>query len=102
MAEITIPEVPAGILALLSFFAPYAVALINRPAWSSNTKRVVGIVVPALLALLVWIMYWFMTGDGLHDWPKMILLAVVITQTSYALVTEKSATRVEERVHGVG
>lgn len=95
--DITIPEVPAGILTLLSFFAPYAIALITKPSWSEGAKKGVSIAVSVVLALAVWGIYVAMTGDGVHDWPKMILLGVAITQASYALVTEKSAKVVEEK-----
>lgn len=95
--NVEIPEVPAGILALLSFFAPYAVALVNSPRWTEGQRKVVGVAIPAVLGVIVWVIYYAMTGDGLHSWPVMILLAVVITQSSYALVTKKSASKLERR-----
>lgn len=97
--DITIPEVPAGILTLLSFFAPYAIALVNRPTWSASAKRLMSVGVSVLLAAAVWVLYFAITGDGLTDWPKMIILAVVITQASYALVTEESSKAVSRAVH---
>lgn len=99
MDAIVIPEIPAGILTLLSFFAPYAVALINKPWWSKTARRWVSVVVAIILALVVWVLYYAMTGDGFATWPQMILLSVVIMQASYSLVTEDSAKAVETRNH---
>ena len=31
--SIDLPAIPAGILTLLAFFAPYAIAIINHPSW---------------------------------------------------------------------
>lgn len=93
--DINLPEVPTGILTLLAFFAPYAIALINNPAWSAAQKKIISVAVPVVLAVAVWVIYFAITGDGLYEWPQMILLAVVVTQASYGLVTKKSASRVE-------
>lgn len=97
--DIELPSIPVGILTLLSFFAPYAIAVINNPRWTTAQKRIVSIVVSVALGLVVWVLYYAMTGEGLGDWPQMILLAVAITQTSYSLVTKKSASAVEAKTH---
>lgn len=97
--NIDLPEVPAGILTLLSFFAPYAIALINNPRWSKAQRKIVSVAVPIILAVVVWVIYFAMTGDGLHEWPVMILLAVVIAQASYSLVLKNSAKKVEKATH---
>lgn len=99
--DIEIPEVPVGILTLLSFFAPYAIALVNSPRWSTAKHKTVSIVVSAILGAVVWGIYYAMTGDGFTSWPAMILTAIVVTQASYSLVTKKSASRLEERTSKV-
>lgn len=93
--EIVIPAIPAGVLTLLSFFAPYAVALLNSPRWSPSSKRLMAVVVPILLGLAVLALYFVMTGDTIPSWPVLLLLAVVVCQAAYALL-RKSATRVEQ------
>lgn len=94
--EITIPAIPAGVLTLLSFLAPYAIALINHPSWKAGSKRLVAIVVSLLLTLIVLVLYFIMTGDRIPSWPVLILLAIVVSQAAYLLLKD-SATQVEAR-----
>lgn len=96
--EITLPAIPAGVATLLAFFAPYAIAIINHPAWKASSKRLVAIVVSIMLAALVILFYYWMTGDVLPDWPVLILLCIVVTQAAFTLLWS-SAKQVEGR-HG--
>jgi len=98
--EISLPVIPIGVLTLLSFFAPYAIALLNHPGWKAGSKRLVAIVVSIVLALLVLIVYYLITGDIIPDWPMLILLAIVVVQAAYTRLY-KSATNLEGR-HGIG
>lgn len=101
--EITIPPIPAGVLVLLAFFGPYAVALLNGALPFANTplqKRLVSILVAIALAALVLILYIAITGDVPAGWPAWILLSVLVLSASYALVTKSSASRLEERTAG--
>lgn len=94
--EIQVPVAPAGVLTLLAFFAPYAIALINHPAWPAGSKRLVAVFVSIALAGVVLALYYVMTGDVPPSWPALILLAIVVCQAAYALL-RKSATRVEAK-----
>ena len=55
--EVQIPLIPAGVLTLLAFFSPFAIALINHPKWPTGSKRLVAIVVSIVLALVVLVLY---------------------------------------------
>lgn len=94
--NIELPTIPLGVLTLLALFAPYAVALINQPAWPAKWKRAVAVIVAVLLALVVLALYYALTGDVLPDWPWLLLLAVLVSQSSYALLLKPSATRLEK------
>ncbi|WP_119697055.1 hypothetical protein [Microbacterium halotolerans] len=95
--DITLPTVPAGILTLLSLIAPYAIALINRPSWSATTKKIVAIIVAIVLAAVVMAFYYVYTGDVVPEWPALVLLAIVVVQASYALVTREAGAAAVER-----
>lgn len=95
--EIQIPVIPAGVLTLLAFFSPFAIALINHPSWPAGSKRLVAIFVSIVLALLVLVLYFLMTGDLIPQWPVLILLAIVVQQAAYALVLKTGAKTVEGR-----
>lgn len=98
--DITLPTLPAGMLVLLTFFAPYAVGALNgvlpfvKKSWQ---KKLVAIVVAVVLAAIVIVGYYLLTGDALTQWPAMVLLAIVLVQASYALVTKDAATSIEHR-----
>lgn len=94
--EIVIPVIPAGVLTLLAFFAPFAIAIINHPGWKAGSKRLVAIVTSIVLGLVVLGFYYLVTGDTPPGWPWLILLAIVVTQAAYALL-RKSASEVEGR-----
>lgn len=94
--DVIIPAIPAGVLTLLSFFSPYAIALINHPSWKAGSKRLVAVAVSIALTLLVLVFYYAMTGDLVPSWPIMVLLALAIGQAAYTLL-KSSATRVEAR-----
>ena len=68
--DITLPTIPAGVLVLLALLAPYLQAIIQRPSWSPNMKKVLAVV-----------------------------LAVVVAQASYTLVTKTTATVVERSLN---
>lgn len=95
--EIQIPAIPAGVLTLLAFLSPFAVALINHPSWPTGSKRLVSIVVSVVLAGVVLGLYFVMTGDVIPQWPVLILLAIVVQQAAYALVLKSTSKEVEGR-----
>lgn len=96
--EIAIPAIPVGVLTLLAFFAPFAIAFINHPGWKAGSKRLVAIIVSIVLGLAVLGFYYLLTGETPPGWPWLILLAIVVTQAAYALL-RKTVTDIEYR-HG--
>lgn len=97
--DIELPTIPAGVLVLLSLVAPYAQALLQRPSWSPTVKKVVSVVLAVVLTGVVLAFYYLYTGDVIPAWPVLVLLAIVVAQASYALVTKPSAQALEQRTH---
>lgn len=95
--DITLPTIPAGVLVLLALAAPYVQALIQRPTWSAAVKKVVAVAVAIVLSAVVLAFYYVYTGDTIPAWPVLILLAIVVAQASYTLVTKNTATALEQR-----
>lgn len=95
--NIDLPAIPAGVMLLLGFFAPYAIALVNSPKWSTASKKLISIAVSIGLALIALAFYYLITKEPLvwENWPVLVLLFIVVAQASYALVTKPSATKVE-------
>lgn len=97
--EIDLPEIPAGVVALLGLITPYAVAVVNGLAnLTGAAKRVLSVVVALALAGVALGFYYWYTGDALPELPALLLLAVVVAQASYALLTKNTAKAVEDKV----
>jgi glucan phosphoethanolaminetransferase (alkaline phosphatase superfamily) len=96
--EVTLPVIPSGLTVLLAFLAPYAVAVINHPAWAPKYKRLVSIVVTILLAAVSMLFYFMQTGYVFPDPVQFILLFLMISQAAYALLLKPSAKAVEASV----
>ncbi|WP_042538514.1 hypothetical protein [Microbacterium sp. MEJ108Y] len=96
--DIAIPVAPLGVLTLLGFFAPYAIAALNgalpfvKKAWQ---KKIVSVTVALVLGAIVMVFYYAITKEPITDWWVFALLAIVIVNASYALVTRESASAVE-------
>ena len=95
--DIILPTIPAGVLVLLALLAPYVQALIQRPSWSPAVKKVAAVVVALVLTGVVLGFYYVYTGDTVPEWPVLALLAIVVAQASYTMVTKSSATALELR-----
>lgn len=95
--DISLPTIPAGVLVLLALVAPYVQALIQRPSWSPTVKKIVSVGLAVVLTAVVLAFYYVYTGETVPDWPVLVLLAIVVAQASYTLVTKPSATAVEQR-----
>lgn len=95
--NIELPTIPAGVLVLLALAAPYVQALIQRPKWSPTVKRILAVVIPVVLTAIVLAFYFVYTGDTVPAWPALVLLAIVVAQASYALITKSSASELEHR-----
>lgn len=96
MNEFVLPTVPTIVTAILNLFAPYLVAIVNRPEWSANVKRIVAVVVTVVATALVLVMFYAITREPIPDWPLLLLLAVVVSQAAYALLLKQSAQVVEQ------
>ena len=95
--DINLPAIPAGVLTLLAFFAPYAQAVLQRPGWSTAAKRWLTVCLALALTAVAMVFYYAMTGDLLPSWPAFIILALMVASASYALVTKSTATKLEKR-----
>jgi hypothetical protein len=93
--EVTIPLMPAGITALLAFLSPYAIAIVNHPGWPAKYKRLVALIVTAVLAGVSMLLYYAMTGYIFPGVPQFFLLFLLISQASYALILKSSAKAFE-------
>lgn len=89
--DLTIPAVPVVVTVLLNFFAPYATALIVQPPWPKAWKRWAAVGVSLLLAGGVLLLAFFGFGVAVPAWPTLLLLAVLVSQSSYDLLLKKSA-----------
>lgn len=98
--DIAIPAAPLGIITLLGFFAPYAIAALNgvlpfvTKPWQ---KKTVSVLVSLVLAAVVTVFYYAITREPIGDVWVFAILAVVIVQASYALVTKSTAAVVEQK-----
>jgi len=92
---IELPEIPAGILTLINLFAPYLIAVVNHPRWSPTQKRLVAVAMSLALTLVVIALYYLITGEPVQSWPLLLILGVLVSQTSHALITRPSASAVE-------
>lgn len=100
MDEIAIPAIPAGVMILLNFFAPYATSLVIQPWWPTGAKKAVAVGVSLVLAAVVLLISYFGFGEPVPAWPVLLLLAVAVSQASYDLVTRKSADALTKATSG--
>ena len=97
--DVVIPVAPAGVLTLLAFFAPYAIGAANgflpfvTKPWQ---KKLVSVTVSLVLAAVVMVFYYALTGAPIGSWGVFALLAIGVVQISYGLVTKPSAKAVEQ------
>lgn len=103
--DVTIPTIPVGVLTLLAFFSTYAIAALNgilpfvKKPWQ---KKLVTVIFAVALAAVVIVFYVAMTDEPLPSWPAFVVISLLVISASYALVTGKSATKVEEAVEKKG
>lgn len=91
-----LPEVPTLVITLLSLFAPYAIALVESPNWSKGSKKLIAIAASLALTVIVLAIYYASSGEPIPSWPTLLVLGVLVSQSSYALVTKESAAKVEK------
>jgi len=98
--DIAIPAVPAGVLVLLNFFAPYATSLVVQPWWPTAAKKWVAIGVALVLSAVVLLIAFFGFGEPVPSWPVLLLLGIVVSQTSYDLILKGSADDLTKATSG--
>lgn len=92
MTDIALPAVPAGIIAIINFFAPYLVSLIVQENWSNKTKQLVAIATSVVLSVVVLVVAHLFFGLQLGaDVPTMILLGVAVILAAYNIVHKELA-----------
>ena len=97
--ELTLPEVPAGVVTLLALFTPYGTALLNGFTHLTGTwKRLVSVAVSLAVAGISLVIYYSATGHTVPNLVGLLLLAIVVSQSSYALVTKNTAKALEDRI----
>lgn len=99
--NIEIPAIPVGVLVLLQFFAPYAIAIAQNPRWTPAQKKVVAIILSVVLTAVVLAVAVLGFGLPIGSWWVFGLLGVVVSQASYALITGTAARNLSYNV-GVG
>lgn len=97
--DISLPAVPAGALVVLALVAPYLQAIIQNDRWSPTAKKVLAIVLPAVLAGAALTFHFAYTGDPVPEWPVLVLLVVAVAQASYALFSKSSAKALEQKIN---
>jgi glucan phosphoethanolaminetransferase (alkaline phosphatase superfamily) len=96
--DITLPVIPTGIITLLAFFSPYAVAVVSHPGWAPKYKRLIAIVVTLVLAAVSMLVYYMMTGYIFPHPAQFLLLFLIVSQAAYALILKPSAKALESSV----
>lgn len=90
-----LPEVPLAVLAIINLLAPLAIGLINSPKWAPKYKRLVSVAVSVLLSLFALAIF-YAQGEPLPNWPTLILLGILVSQTSYTLLLKAPSTQIEK------
>ena len=97
--DIAIPVAPLGIITLLGFFAPYAVGALNGVlpfVTKALHRKLVSVAVAVVLAALVMVFYYAITHEPVTDWWLFTLLAIVVVNASYALLTRDLGAKAVE------
>lgn len=97
MGEFTLPVAPVALTAILGLLAPYVVAIVNRPQWSPNVKRIVAVVAVVVLTAVALVLFYAATKEPVPEWPQLVLLAVVVSQAAYALILKPTAAALESK-----
>lgn len=94
-----LPEAPAGVIALVSLFTPYLVAIVNGPRLSPTQKRVVSVAGSLVVSGVSLALYYAMTGEAVPHIAPLLILGLLVSQSVYALLGgAMGAKAVEERV----
>lgn len=97
MNEFTLPVIPVAVVSILGLLAPYVVAIVNRPQWSPNAKRIVSVIAVAALTAVALVLFYAATKEPVPEWPQLVLLAIVVSQAAYALILKPTAVALESK-----
>ena len=97
MPEFELPEIPAAIIAVLGLVTPWLLALVNQPHWSPLVKRLIAVAGSVVLSLAVLVWYYAWAGDPWPAWPQLVLLGLLVSQATYALIAQPSAKALEQK-----
>ena len=84
--------IPVVLTIVITFLSPFAVAILNRVRWSSETKNLIGISVSAVIAVV----YFIMTGGV--DWGNLAIAIPAVyglQQAVYNFILKTLANRIE-------
>lgn len=96
MGDFTLPVAPVALTAILGLLAPYVVAIVNRPQWSPNAKRIVSVLATVALTVVALVLFYAVTKEPVPEWPQLVLLAIVVSQAAYALLLKPTAVALEQ------
>lgn len=88
-------EIPAAVVAIIGVLSPYVIALVNNPRWSPNSKRVLAVVGSLVLTVLGLAGYYIWTREPVPELVPMLILGLVVSQATFALIAKPSAARLE-------
>lgn len=92
-----LPVIPTAVLAVVNLLAPFAIAVVNAPRWTAGSKRWMSVAASVLLSLVALAIF-YASGEPLPNWPQLLLLGVLVSQSSYTLLFKKPATEIEAAV----
>lgn len=104
MNDFELPVLAFGITVLIGFLSTYFISFLNgvlpfvQKDWH---KKVVTVVVSVALAGLSILIYYQITQEAVPEWPVFLLIGLMATSASYALVTKQAgAAKLEQKVSG--
>lgn len=87
----TVPTVPAIVVLLVNFGAPYLVSVVQSPLWPKNAKKIASVIVSVLLTAIVLVVAHFGFAFVIPAWPELIILGIVCCAFSYSVLLKDSA-----------
>lgn len=93
--DIELPTAPAGVVTIIALLAPYLIALVNHPRWTPGWKRLMSVAGSVILTVAGLVGYYAITREPVPDIPQLLLLGLVVSQASFALIAKPTAKRLE-------
>lgn len=86
--EIDLPAVPALVLVIANLLSPWVISLVNQSSWTPGWRRFMAVVASAVLTVVALGIYYAYTGEPVPNWPVLVLLGVMVSQATYALIAK--------------